>query len=471
MLLVIEAVMFLVCAMVSLAYGDSALGPMFISAGVTAVAGLLLSFLIRGTTRNLSRRDGYVVVSLSWVALTAFGTLPFLVGGYVSSLTDAFFETMSGFTSTGATVINHIDTLPHGLLFWRSLMQWVGGLGIILFTIAVLPIFGVNGLQVFAAESGATKRDKIHPRIGVAARYLLSMYVGLTVALALLLRVGGMDLFDSICHSFCTLSTGGFSTHQDSIAYFNSPFIEYVISMFMFIGGINFTLLLMLTRRRFVRVWHDAELRWYVGSVLIFTFALCCVLYRTEPYGLETSFRKSLFQVISLHTSTGFAVDDYMLWVPFTWGLMLVLMVSGACSGSTSGGLKCVRLVILSRVVRNELKRILHPNAVLPVRIGQRQVVAPQTVSTVLAFCAVYCALVVFGILFMLCMGMGFDEAIGCSVSCLGNMGPGLGEVGPAASWSDIPAACKWLCSVYMLLGRLELFTLLLMLTPGFWRK
>ena len=311
--------------------------------------------------------------------------LPFYISGYVPDITNAFFETMSGFTSTGATVLDNIESLPHGLLFWRGMTQWIGGLGIIMFTIAVLPIFGVSGLQVFAAEASGPTHDKVHPRIGITAKWIWSIYAGLTLILVVLLMLGGMNWFDSVCHAFATTGTGGFSTKQASVAYYNSPYIEYVISIFMFISGINFTLLLFFVNRKFKKVIDNAELKWYFWSVAGFTGVIAVVLYYTGSMDAEEAFRKSLFQVISLHTSTGFATDDYMLWTPVLWGLLTIVMVMGACAGSTSGGLKCIRMVILAKVSRNECKHLLHPNAVLPVRIN-KQVIPPSIVSTVLAF-------------------------------------------------------------------------------------
>ena len=430
----------------------------------------MLAALGKGGERQLTRRDGYVLVSFAWVAFSLFGMLPFYIGRYIPDIANAFFETMSGFSSTGATILDDIESLPHGILFWRSMTQWIGGLGIIMFTIAVLPIFGVSGLQVFAAEASGPTHDKVHPRIGITAKWIWSIYAGITALLVGLLMLGGMDWFDSICHAFATTGTGGFSTKQASVAYYNSPYIEYVISIFMFISGINFTLLLLFVNRKFKKFISNAELKFYFGSVVLFTAVIAIVLYYTSPMGMEESFRKSLFQVISLHTSTGFATDDYMQWTPVLWGLLTIIMLMGACAGSTTGGLKCIRMVILTKVSRNEFKHILHPNAILPVRIN-KQVISPSIVSTVLAFCFIYIAIIVIGTLLMMAMGVGAEESMGCVISSIGNMGPGLGETGPAYSWNALPDAAKWLLSFLMLLGRLELFTVLLLFTPDFWKR
>ena len=469
-LLLLETVMFLVCSSVSFYYRESDMLDFWKAGGITAGIGLLLAALGKGGERQLTRRDGYVLVSFAWVAFSLFGMLPFYIGGYIPDIADAFFKTMSGFSSTGATILDDIESLPHGILFWRSMTQWIGGLGIIMFTIAVLPIFGVSGLQVFAAEASGPTHDKVHPRIGITAKWIWSIYTGITTLLVCLLMLGGMDWFDSICHAFATTGTGGFSTKQASVAYYNSPYIEYVISIFMFISGINFTLVLLFVNRKFKKFISNAELKFYFSSVVFFTAVIAIALYYTSPMGMEESFRKSLFQVISLHTSTGFATDDYMQWSPVLWGLLTIIMLMGACAGSTTGGLKCIRMVILTKVSRNEFKHILHPNAILPVRIN-KQVISSSIVSTVLAFCFIYITIIVISTLLMMTMGVGAEESIGCVISSIGNMGPGLGETGPAYSWNALPDAAKWLLSLLMLLGRLELFTVLLLFTPDFWKR
>ncbi|WP_418696317.1 TrkH family potassium uptake protein [Bacteroides sp.] len=469
-LLLLETVMFFACSGVSYYYGEGDMLDFWKAGGITAGVGLLLAAIGKGGDKVLTRRDGYVLVSLAWVAFSLFGMLPFYIGGYIPNVTDAFFETMSGFSSTGATILNDIEALPHGILFWRSMTQWIGGLGIIMFTIAILPIFGVSGLQVFAAEASGPTHDKVHPRIGITAKWIWSIYAGITGILVALLMLGGMNWFDSVCHAFATTGTGGFSTKQASVAYYNSPYIEYVISVFMFISGINFTLLLLFVNRKFKKFIGNAELKWYFGSVVFFTTLIAVILYYTSSMGAEESFRKSLFQVISLHTSTGFATDDYMTWTPVLWGLFTIIMLMGACAGSTTGGLKCIRMVILTKVSRNEFKHILHPNAVLPVRVN-KQVISPSIVSTVLAFCFLYIVIITISVLLMSAMGVGFEESIGCVVSSIGNMGPGLGDTGPAYSWNALPAMAKWLLAFLMLLGRLELFTVLLLFTPDFWKR
>ena len=427
-------------------------------------------FYGRGAENRLSRRDGYCIVTLSWVFFTLFGMLPFYLSGSIDSLTNAFFETMSGFTTTGATILDDIESLSHGMLFWRSLTQWIGGLGIVFFTIAVLPVFTSGGVQLFSAESTGVTHDRTHPKINVMAKWLWTVYLILTLAETILLMLGGMSLFDAVCQSFATTATGGYSTKQASISYWNSPFIEYVVAIFMLLSGVNFALFLMCLRGKVSRLLRDEELRWFLGSVAILTFLITLALVFQNHYDWETAFRKSLFQVATAHTSCGFATDDYNLWPAFTWLLLLIAMLSGGCTGSTSGGIKNMRLLIIARSIRNEFKHLLHPNAVLPVRVN-KQTVSPSIVSTVGMFFAFYLIIVILGWAVLLFLGVGFSESIGTVISSIGNVGPGLGSCGPAYSWNGLPDAAKWVLSFLMLIGRLELFSVLLLFYPGFWKS
>jgi len=467
----IEAGFLILCALLAIYYKETDLTAFLSSAAITAGAGIVFSIFGKNAERKISRRDGYVVVSLAWIFFSLFGMLPFYLSGYIPSITDAFFETMSGFTTTGASILDNIESLPHGLLFWRSMTQWIGGLGIVFFTIAVLPIFGVGGVQLFAAEATGPTHDKVHPRIGVTAKWIWSIYLGLTIAEVFLLLLGGMDVFDSVCHSLTTTATGGYSTKQNSIAAFHSPYIEYVITLFMFLSGINFTLLfLFFLKGKFKRLIENTEFHWYLGTAGCFTLFTTVTLVLTSPMGIEESFRKAIFQVVSLQTTTGFISADYMTWVPVLWTLMCIIMLFGACAGSTSGGIKCIRIAIMSRVSRNEFKRIIHPNAVLPVRIN-RQVISSTTKSAILAFTFLYIAIVFIGWLLLMILGVGFEEAYSVVISSLGNVGPGIGKCGPSYSWSGLPDMAKWISALLMLIGRLELFTVLLLFTPGFWKK
>ncbi|MBO7418316.1 MAG: TrkH family potassium uptake protein [Bacteroidaceae bacterium] len=469
-LLLLETMMLLISTGVSAYYHDAALMSLLITAGITGITGLLMSLYSRKRTLAFTRRDGYIMVTCSWLAFALFGMLPFYINGHIPSVTNAFFEAMSGITSTGATILDNIDEMPRGLLFWRSITQWFGGLGIIIFTIALLPFLGVNGLQMFAAEVSGPTHNKVTPRIGITARWIWCIYVGITALLFVLLLLGGIGGFDSICHALTAAGTGGFSTHQESIAYYHSPYIEYVIIVFMFISGMNYSLLILFVSGRFRRALKDSELKWYTGTVAITVITFSVVLWISQGIEGEDAIRNSLFQVVSLQTSTGFSTCDYMTWPAALWGLLLLVMLVGACAGSTSGGLKCIRVLVLFKVMMNEFKHILHPNAILPVRMD-KQVAPPTLLSTVMAFCFIYFIIIFGSSIFLSSIGIDFMEAIGCSISALGNMGPALGSYGPSGTWNMMPDAGKWLMSFLMLLGRLEVFTVILLFTPNFWKR
>jgi trk system potassium uptake protein TrkH len=434
-LILIETAMLLSCIGVSLYYQEDDLNSFLLTTGITFITGNLLLLMGRNAEKSLSKRDGYVIVSIVWVVFTIFGMLPFYLSGYIPDITNAFFETMSGFTTTGASILDNIESLPHGLLFWRSMIQWIGGLGIVFFTIAVLPIFGIGSMQLFAAEATGPTHDKIHPRIGVTAKLLWSIYLVLTISETILLMFGGMSLFDAVCHSFTTTATGGFSTKQASIAYYNSAYIEYVISIFMILSGLNFTLYFFMIKGKVRKFFSDAEMKWFLYSIGLCTLFITVKLIQNSPMGMEEAFRKALFQVASLHTTTGFATADYMTWEPILWSILAFTMVVGGCAGSTSGGLKDIRLVVLAKIIRNEFKHLIHPNAVLPIRVN-KQVISPSVKNSVLAFTFLYILVLVVGQLIMMLLGVGFIESFGTVVSSMGGVGPGLGTCGPAYSWN-----------------------------------
>lgn len=469
-LLFMEAGMFLFCSGLSICYGEGDYKYFLYTTAINVVVGGLLMLYGKGAVNTMNRRDGYCVVTLSWVFFTFFGMLPFYLSGSIDTITNAFFETMSGFTTTGATILDDIESLSHGMLFWRSLTQWIGGLGIVFFTLAILPIFTSGGVQLFSAESTGVTHDRTHPKINVMAKWLWIVYLILTVAETILLLFGGMNLFDAVCQSFTTTATGGYSTKQASISYWNSPYIEYVVSIFMILSGMNFSLFLLCMKGKVGRLFKDEELRWFLASVGILTGLITIGLIIQNHYDWEQAFRKSLFQVATAHTSCGFATDDYNLWPSYTWLLLFIAMLSGGCTGSTSGGLKNMRLLIVARAIRNEFRHLLHPNAVLPVRVN-KQTVSPSIVSTVGMFFAFYLIIAFLGWTLLLVFGVGFSESISTVISSMGNVGPGLGYCGPAYSWNSLPDAAKWVLSFLMLIGRLELFTVLLLFYPGFWKN
>lgn len=470
-LLFLEALFLLGCSLFPIFYDENDLIPFLASAGITCAAGLILFLYGRNANKKVNRKDGYIIVTLSWIMFTAFGMLPFLIGNYVENVTNAFFEIMSGFTTTGATILDNIESLPHGILFWRSLTQWFGGLGIVFFTIAVLPIFGSGGIKMFAAETTGPTHSKLHPRLDVTAKWIWSIYLTITLVETVLLLAGDMPWFDSICTAMSTAATGGYSVKQSSLAAYNSPYIEYVVTIFMLISGVNFTLLyLAILKRQPIKLLKDTEFKWYLGSYSLFTLFITIALLTTTSMGLEKCFRLAAFQVASLQTTTGFGTADYMLWPSCTWLVLIIAMMVGACAGSTTGAMKSIRLAMLFKIVRNQFMHMLHPNAVLPLRING-VVISNEIKTTLLAFFFTYIGIILLGWLFMLTLGVGFMESFGITVSSLGNCGPGLGYCGPAYSWNNLPDAAKWGCAIMMLIGRLELFSVLLLLSPGFWKK
>ncbi len=471
LLLIIEGFFMLISGGVAFIYGEYDFVFHLISASVCVVLGGSVAFFTHNVEKHIGNREGYIIVTMVWVVFSLFGLLPFWLSGAIPSFTNAFFETMSGFTTTGSSILTDIESLPHGLLFWRSLIQWLGGMGIIVLSLAILPILGVGGMQLFIAEVPGPTPDKLHPRIAETAKRLWVIYFSFTVVEAILLAFGGMDIFDAVCHSFTTMATGGYSTKQASIAFYDSAYIQYVIILFMFIAGTNFTLSYHVFHGRLRKVIKNEEFRYYFGFVLGISIIVGVLLYFTEStLGIEKSFRDALFQVVSIITTTGYATVDYLLWIPFLSLMVFVLMFFGGSAGSTGGGVKIVRVVLLLKNSYYELKRLIHPNALIPVRLNNRAV--SQTIITnVLAFAAFYIIIFGVGTIVMSIMGFDMETSLGAVATSLGNIGPGLGEVGPSSNFADIPTFGKWFLSFLMLLGRLELFTVLLLFAPAFWKE
>jgi trk system potassium uptake protein TrkH len=409
-----------------------------------------------------------------WVIFSAFGLLPYYLSGQVSSLTNAWFESMSGFTTTGATIIPDLDVMTHGLLFWRSLTQWIGGMGIIVLSIAILPIFGLNGMQLYAAEVSGLTYEKVSPRISDTAKMMWSIYVLLTITEAVALWLCGMDVFDAICHSFSTIATGGFSTHNTSLAYYDSAAIHYTVALFMFVSGINFVMLIYLLRGKARNIIQDEEVRWYSIAVFVFAILLTIGLYIARPgwtgLHMERAFRDSIFTVISAMTSTGYTISDYMYWPVVAWVAIFFLMLTGACAGSTAGGIKWVRLAIIMKNSVAEFQRRIHPNAIIPVKLNEKAV-PQQTINNTMAFLILYIFIIVLTVVIFSATGVNFDESIGAAVSAIGNVGISIGQFGPSGTYSEFPTLAKWVMSIVMLIGRLEIFTVLLLFTRVLWKK
>ena len=469
-LLFIESIIISVSGLVSILYGEDDAKYFFLTSGIAVFFSFLAFIFVRSAERNLGKREGYLVVSLVWVLFSIFGALPFYLSGAIPSYTDAFFETISGFTTTGASVLNDIESLSHGILFWRSITQWLGGMGIIVMAVAIFPILGIGGMQLFIAEVPGPTPDKLHPRIKETAKRLWGIYILLTVAETILLVLGDMNLFDAINHSFTTMATGGYSTKQMSIAYYQSPYIQYVISVFMFLAGMNFTLSFFALQFKFKKIIKNEEFRWYSMGTLIVSVLIALSLVIHRDLGFEQAFRDALFQVVSILTTTGFATADYMLWPPFVIVMIFLIMFIGGSAGSTGGGPKIIRVILLLKNSYFEFKRLIHPKAIIPVRLNKRAV-SPKIIANVQAFLVVYVLIFVFGTMFMSFLGLDLDSSMGAVIACLGNIGPGIADVGPSHNFYEIPDAGKWFLSFAMLIGRLELFTVLVLFTPPFWKK
>ena len=471
-LLFLEAVLLMVSLGVSIGYQEDDVFAFLVTIFITIGAGLALKWRGHNADNSMSRRDAYLVVSLAWIVFSFFGTFPFLISGYIHSFTDAYFETMSGFTTTGATIIDNVEVLPHGLLFWRSLTQWIGGLGIVFFTIALLPSLVGGQIKVFAAEATGPIKTKLHPRLSTSAKWIWSIYIVLTIACIVSYYFGGMNVFDSFNYAMTTTATGGFATHNTSTEFFHSPTLEYICTLFTFLSGINFTLLYAAVIKLNIKnLFKNSEFKFYIFLVVVFTAFIMMELMTMRHYDLERAFRCGLFQVVSFITTTGLFNDDAATWPHVTWVVLALCMFFGACSGSTSGGIKCIRGVMLVRMVKNEFRQILHPNAVLPLKIDGVNVPMQKRV-TLLAFLTTYLIICLFISFTMIAMGIDNTNAITITLSCVGNVGPTLGtEIGPTMSWSELPDVAKWFCSLMMLIGRLEIFSVLVILTPAFWRE
>jgi trk system potassium uptake protein TrkH len=455
----------------SLAFDESDVIPFAMSTLLTLGGAFIFQYCGHDAENTLSRRDAYVVVTLTWVVFSFFGMFPFIIHGSLPTITDAYFETMSGFTTTGVTVIDDVERLPHGLLFWRSLMQWIGGLGIVFFTVALLPQLVGGSVKVFAAEATGPMRSKMHPRLSTSAKWIWSIYILLTVGCGLSFWIAGMDWFAATNYSMTTTATGGFSIHNGSL-FLESPLIEYLAILFQFLAGINFTLLyISIFKMRTGSLLRNGEFQFYVTAIVLSTAFIMALLIWQMGYDLEPAFRSALFQVVSFITSTGLSNTDAGAWPHITWAILALLMFCGACSGSTTGGFKSIRILMLLKVVRNEFRHIVHPNAVLPVKVNGMSVPQGKIVS-LLAFFTLYVIAVVVVTVIMAASGIHITNAVTISLSLVCNVGAGLDtNIGPQMSWADLSPALKWLSSMLMLIGRLEIVAVLVLFTRSFWKE
>ena len=440
------------------------------SAMITVMTGFILVFSTRKQKgQRLNPREGVITISLSWITLSVFGGLPFLLGKCVPNFTDAFFEALSGFTTTGATILTHIEAVPKDILLWRSMTQWLGGFAIIVFAVALLPFLSAGGMQLFVAEMNGINYDKLHPRTMHTAKRLWGLYLFFTLLEILLLHWGDMDWFDAVCHSMTTISSGGFSTRTSSLASFSS-YSQIVVTFFMSLSGCNFTLLLIALLRNPMALLRNEEFKNFLVAILTFSVVLSLSLIFALKMNVSNALRASFFSVVSSITTTGFFVSDYTLWPTGLWTLLLLLMFIGACSGSTGGGIKIIRHLIFTKNAILELKRIIHPNAVIPVKINKKSI-SKGIIFKTMTFVFVFFLIFLVGVIILLSMGIDFNTSVGASIATLSNIGTGIGQVGPYGTYAFLPQTAKWVLAVFMLLGRVELFTLIIIFSRNFWRS
>jgi len=462
---------------------DAQLG--ILNAGIiTIFLGLLLYFFNKPTSTNIQKKEGYLIVTLGWLTLSFTGMLPYLFTGAIPNITDAFFETLSGYSTTGSSILTDIESMPKGILFWRSATHWIGGMGIIVLTIAILPLLGIGGMQLFMAEAPGPSADKLHPRITDTAKRLWLIYVTLTLAEFFLLKVAGMTWFDAINHAMATVSTGGFSTKNASLSHWNGmPMVQYIVIFFMFVAGTNFVLTYFALKGKVRKVIQSEEFRYYFFGVLSIATIIAVIIIFFQDETLQTTIahpavlgktesaiRHALFQVISVVTTTGFVTADFTMWSFFATGIFFALFFLGGSAGSTSGGIKVMRHIVMLKNSFLEFKKTLHPNAIIPVRYNGKSV-SQNIVFNILSFFVIYMLIFIISSVILTLLGLDFMSALGAAASSLGNIGPAIGSVSPVDNFSHLSVGAKWFCSFLMLIGRLELFTVLILFTPFFWRK
>ena len=485
LLLLFNSAAILLTSFVSFLLKDSFFNNILYASLLCLVTGSIIMFFSKNPTKVINRRDGYLIVIFGWLTMVFSGTLPYVFTDTINNIPDLIFETMSGYTTTGSSIISDVESLPESIIFWRSMTHWLGGMGIIVLAIAILPLLGIGGMQLFSAEAPGSgiSGDKIHPRISNTAKRLWFIYIGLTLAETLLLNFAGMSLFDAINHSMSNIATGGFSTKNDSLSHWNSiPLIQYIIVFFMILAGTNFLLIYLSIIGKFKKLISNTEFIWFIVLISFFVIITTIILNTNidlnstnfdhpQVYGkLEASFRHALFQVVAVMTTTGFVTGDFAGWSPFLTILFFGLMFFGASSGSTSGGIKISRHLILIKNGFLEFKRSLHPNAILPLRYNH-SVVKKEVVVNILAFFMLYLILFIIGAAVLSTQGLDFISSIGGSAASIGNVGPALGSIGPAFNYEQITGFAKIWCSFLMLVGRLELFTILIIFTPYFWKN
>ncbi len=469
MLLCIVALSMILCLPLSVYFETGHLHSFISSILICFLAGSLLLFAARNKDLTVNKREGYLIVVLAWMTLWVSCALPYIITGEIDSISDVFFETMSGLTTTGASIINDIEALPQDVLFWRSFTQWLGGMGIIVLTVALLPLLGIGGIELFVAEAPGPTSEKLHPRIKDTAKALWYIYLGLTVLLWFLLWMSGMDWFDGINHALTTMATGGFSTKNASMAYY-SPQIQYIVAIFMLLAGVNYSLHYLALRGKFKSVFRSDELKSYIYLVAGLTVVVTLAVFQVTDITIEKAFRDSLFQIASIITTTGFVTADYTSWAPPLTAVFFLLLFIGACAGSTAGGIKMIRHTVLLKNSILEFKRLLHPRAMIRLKLNGK-IVPPRVLTHILVFFMLYIGTFIFGTIIVIIAGEDILTAAGAVATSISNVGPGIGEVGPVNNFATLNNFTKWFLSVIMLIGRLELFTVFIIFTPYFWKK
>lgn len=458
----------LIPLLISYMYGEPDFSGHLKSSIICFCLGLPIWYITR-KNRSLSSKDGFAIVSLAWLLVALTGTFPFYFTDSITSFTDAWFESMSGVTTTGSSILSDIEILPHGVLFWRSFLQWIGGMGIIVFTIAILPLLGVGGVQLFKAEVPGPVADKIRPRVKETAKILWMVYIGFTAVETILLAAFGMPLFDAVCHSFTTMPTGGFSTQNASLGAYESNAIQYIVIIFMFIAGANFTLHFRAITGNFKSYSKDSEFLTYFGIIVLTSILIFANINAASQSWTHDTFLDSLFQTVSIITTTGFGTSDYELWPFFSQFLIIILMFVGGMGGSTGGGMKIARIILLIKFAATETRRMLHSRAIIPIRIGSRYI-SEDVIRNTLGFFLIYISIFVLTTLILTMLNLDFESAIGAAASAIGNIGPGLGDYGPTDNFSLLHPFGKWMLSFCMLLGRLEVFTVMVLFSRTFWK-
>ncbi len=456
---------------VSIIYRQTDKLPLITSFAITLISGSILHLLTKGHRReDVRHREAFIIVTLTWLIISFFGSFPYILSGTFDSFTDAYFESMAGFTTTGASVLIDIEVLPKGVLFWRSMTQWIGGMGIIVFALAILPLLGTGGMQLFKAEVPEISVDKLRPRIIDTAKALWIIYLSLTAANAILLYTAGMDIYDAVCHAFTTMATGGFSTKNESLAAFNSPSIELITSLFMFLAGINYSLYFYVFKGNFIKLWKSDEFRFYIVITTLATLLVTINLWKYSSAALTEAFRYSLFQVVSIMTTTGYVTADYERWAPLGQMILIVLMFFGGMIGSTGGGIKQVRILLMIRQGYREIYQLIHPRAVTSVKLDDR-FLDKEILGSIWGFVFLFLGIFIIASIGITAAGIDIITSSTTVISAMCNVGPAFGLAGPTENYASIPFTGKWILIFCMLTGRLEVYTVIILLVPHFWKK